>query len=84
MKWLELKKFCESLTKEQLENNVVIWREEECISDIGPVVLEEDYYLDEEEGGGLCIPESEFEWDINVPNVKKVYNEGFPLLMAEY
>ena len=83
MNWKELKIFCDSLTKDQLENAVVIWREDECISDLEPLVLEEDYYLDEEEGDGLCFPESECGGDINSPNLKKVYEKGFPLLMAD-
>ena len=37
--WSELKEFCNSLNEEQLKKKVVLWREDEAISNIGVMEL---------------------------------------------
>lgn len=46
MTWNELKDFCNSLPESFLEKNVIMWRDEECISDISARQLEEDHYIE--------------------------------------
>lgn len=81
MNWRELKDFCNSLNEEQLEKQVIIWREDEAIANISPMVLEEDYYMDPEEDEG-CYPESEASSPIE--SLKKVYEKGDPILTEEF
>lgn len=91
MNWKQLKDFCNSLPESELEKekDVVLWREEEAITDISAEQLDEDHYVEigEEENG--CIPLSEVESQIKnyfteYPNglehFSKVYDKGHPIL----
>ena len=89
MNWKQLKDFCNNLTDEQLNEKVLIWREEEIISAIEVVELEEDYYIDEDYWPEGCAPESECLNIIeinpeNYPNgfldLKKCYKKGHSII----
>lgn len=94
MNWKQLKDFCNGLTEEQLEKKVVIWREDEAISNIETTLLEEDYYIEKESGSPEgCFEESEANYMIennpeDYPNglgdFKKVYDKGHPLLWEKF
>lgn len=91
MTWQEMKYFCDSLDEKQLQSKVLVWREDECISALVPITLEEDnYVLDDADG---CVPESEALYIMNLepqeyPNglsdVKKAYDKGHPILMEDF
>jgi len=80
MNWKKLKEFCNSLDEKQLENEVILWREDEAISDIEPQKLEEDYYISEYDEG--CYPESEATEPIE--DLKKVYDKDTPILIENF
>ena len=80
MNWRELKDFCNSLSEEQLEKKVIIWREEETLTKIHPEILQENYYLCPEEDDG-CYPESAAIQPIE--DLTKVYDKGDPVLIDE-
>lgn len=93
MTWKELKDFCNSLPESELEKNVVLWREEEAITDISASELEEDNYveIDEEENGCFGLSEAEYQIKHNAdefPNglehFKKVYDKGHPILHENF
>ena len=46
MKWLELKEFANSLSEEQLQQNVILCRDEEYISIDGTDKSDEDLYFE--------------------------------------
>ena len=90
MNWKELKEFCNSLPEEKLENKVILWREEEAISDIYAEQLKEDHFnYDDCEG---CVSESDaksmLEDEDAFPNgmddFEKVYDKGDPILCEEF
>ena len=80
MKWSQLKEFCNSLTEDQLEKNVILWREDEAIGDIDAFPLEEDHYTDED--NDRCYPESEAEGPVE--NLQKAYSKGDPILWENF
>jgi len=80
MNWRELKDFCNSLDEEQLEKNVVLWREDEAVTKIYSKNLCEDFYIGEEDEG--CYPESEASDPIE--ELTKVYSQGDPILWEEF
>jgi hypothetical protein len=80
--WKELKEFCNNLTDKQLEKKVILWREDESISDMDPMQLESDHYIDREEGEEYCYPESEAEKPIE--KLEKVYEKGDPILHENF
>lgn len=82
MNWNELKKFCNSLPEDQLEKNVVMWREESAISDIGAEQLQEDHYMDIEEDVDGCYPESEAQYPLE--ELKKVWSKGDAILFENF
>ncbi|MHB8871877.1 MAG: hypothetical protein ACYC5G_05485 [Candidatus Doudnabacteria bacterium] len=85
MKWYDLKTFCNSLSEEQLVENVVLWREEDAISKIGAEILREDYYLDTEEPTEGCFTLSECGYSLEeAPNLKLVYEKGTPILWEDF
>lgn len=93
MNWKELKDFCNNLDDEQLNKKVLIWREEEVISDIEAINLEEDYFIDEDCWDEGCAPESECLQIIemnpeNYPNglsdLKKCYQKGHPIIQENF
>ncbi len=88
MTWNELKDFCNSLPESFLEKNVIMWREEECISDISARQLEQDHYIESGVDEG-CYPEHEAIEKVNAspeeyPNglsdLRKCYDKGHPIL----
>jgi len=84
MNWIELKEFCNSLNEDQLSKKVILWREDEAITDIETLKLEVDHYIDEEEGNGMCFPISEWEGQIDDSALRKVYDKGTPLLVENF
>jgi len=82
MNWSDLKKFCNSLSEQQLENKVIMWREDEAINKIEAETLSENHYADPELGENICFPESEASAPIE--NLEKVYDKGFPILMEDF
>ena len=79
MNWKQMKEFCAPLNEEQLKKKVILWREDEAISKIEPMTLEEDHYIDPEIGAGEgCFPASEATEPIE--DLKKVYDKGDPIL----
>jgi hypothetical protein len=84
MIWKDLKNFCNNLTEEQLEQKVLMWRETEVISDINAMKLCEDYYIEKENPEEGCFPASECQDLPKETKVKKVYNQGTPILMEDF
>lgn len=93
MNWNDLKTFCNQLNETQLTENVILWREDEAITDIDAQQLEEDQYIDKEEMLEGCFPKSEVDDFIknqpeDYPNgldhFKKVYDKGFPVLQENF
>jgi hypothetical protein len=90
MNWKELKEFCNSLNETQLEKKVILWREDEAISNIYAEQLEEDHFNYEDSEG--CVSESDaksmFEDKEEFPNgmddFEKVYDKGDPILHEEF
>jgi len=78
MNWTELKEFCNSLDEAQLKKKVILWREDEAISDIDSMKLEEDHYINPDMHEEGCYPESEALEPID--QLKKVYKKGDPIL----
>ena len=82
MTWQELKDFCNNLPEEVLDKDVVLWREEDSITEIESRELEEDYYMNPEDDL-VCLPESEMPTNLEDDRVK-VYDRGFPILWERY
>jgi len=80
MKWIKLKEFCNSLNDEQLQKKVIVWREDEAISNINAELLLEDQYIGD--GEDECYPESDAREPIE--NLKKVYSKGDPILWEAF
>ena len=91
MNWKELKEFCNLLTEEQLNKNVILWQEDYCISKIETLVLDEDYYKGDNTSEG-CFPLSEAkdiaddpdEFPNGVEDLIKVYDKGHPILREDF
>jgi hypothetical protein len=82
MNWKQMKEFANGLSDEQLEKDVILWREESAISKIDPDILKEDHYFDEKEDEG-CYTLSEAGISIEEAQekgLKKVYDKGDPIL----
>lgn len=77
MKWKELKEFANSLDEKQLEQKVIMWREDEVINEILAFSLSEDHYYDPENPMEGCFPKSDVE---ELDGLKKIYDKGFPIL----
>ena len=72
-----MKRFCNNLSDEQLQTEVVLWRiDEEPIRFFQPIQLEEDHYIGEEDEA--CYPASDATEPLET--LKKVYDAGHPLL----
>jgi len=91
MNWRQLKEFCINLPEQELDKKVILWREDEAITAIEAMQLEEDHYLDPEDEMG-CFPEStakSFIEDVDaypdgMDSFKKVYDKGNPILWEEF
>ena len=90
MNWKELKGFCNGLTEEQLEQKVIMWREDEAVQEIKAMTLEQDHYINKEDYDNGCFEESEMrsqienDEDLTEEDFKKVYDKGFPLLWEDF
>lgn len=91
MNWKEMKDFCDGLTEDQLQKKVILWREEEAVSDIEPMKLEEDYYVDDEADG--CEMESDVlekikenpeDYPEGLEHFRKAYSKGDPILHENF
>lgn len=80
MNWNELKDFCNSLPKEELEKNVILWREDEAITKIEAEQLEEDHYIKRDSPEDGCFPCSECDSLDPSTKIKRVYLKGQPIL----
>lgn len=92
MNWRELKDFANSLSESELEAKVILWREDEAITEIYAEQLEEDYYISDKQDNG-CITESEALSDLkhnpeDYPNgfsdFRLVYKKGTPILHEDF
>ena len=85
MNWNQLKDFCNSLTEEQLQKNVLVWREDKAFSNMEPIVLNYDMYIGLGEEG--CYPLHEVdltEEQAEEEGLTKVYSKGDPILMEDF
>ena len=81
MNWNELKEFCESLDEMQLQKKVILWRENEAISNINAEALEETHYINPH-ADESCYPESEANEPIE--DLEIAYEKGSPILHEEF
>lgn len=93
MNWKSLRDFCNSLPESELDKNVILWREDEAITDITAEQLDQDMYLHigEEEDGcfPLCEAESMIkndpdEYPNEMGDFQKVYDKGHPILHENF
>lgn len=93
MNWRQLKDFCNNLPESELEKNVILWREDEAITDISANQLDEDHYIDERDSDNGCFPLSEAQSQIKsdpkefskgLAGFKKVYDKGSPILYENF
>ena len=92
MNWKQLKEFCNKLPENQLENNVILWRENECVNTINAEELSEDHYIDLEDSDNGCFSFTDAKSFIKdkdaYPNgfndLKIVYKKGHPVLWEEF
>lgn len=86
MNWKELKDFANSLDENQLEQKVILWREDEAITNIGAEQLHDDHYIGEynDDGcytlsdAGLTLKEAKEQ------GLEKVYDKGTPILFDDF
>ena len=80
-----MKEFCDSLGEEQLNEKVIVWREDEAISDLEPTKLEADHYIGKGEHGCYPLDEAGLTLkDAEEQGLKKVYDKGYPILMENF
>lgn len=93
MDWKKLKDFCNSLPESELEKKVILWREEEAITDISASQLDSDMYIEIYNNEDGCFEMFEVEEMIkNYPedypegmdHFKKVYDKGHPILSENF
>lgn len=85
MNWKELKEFVNSLNNKQLEAKVILWREDEAITEIETNILEEDQYIILGEEGCFSLTDGGYtENDIEEKGLIMVYEKGHPLLMEDF
>ena len=84
MIWKELKEFANSLDEKQLEQKVVLWREDEAITAIEPEKLQEDHYINKDEPENGCFPVSEAKCLDPDTKIKKVYDKGHLILWEKF
>lgn len=85
MTWIELKEFCNSLPEDQLKRSVILWREEDAITDIWAEQLLEDHYKGDEDDG--CYPLSDAGLtieDAEEQGLEKVYSVGDAILWEKF
>ena len=85
MNWNELKEFCNSLPKEELEKKVILWRECDAIGDICARTLDEDHYSGDNDEG--CYPLSDAGLtldDVEEKGLEKNYDKGTPILQENF
>jgi len=92
MNWKELKDFCNNLPDSELYKKVMLWREEDAITDVSAFQLEEDQYISEYSEDG-CFSESvanEFikndpeDYPNGILDFEKVYDKGHPVLHENF
>ncbi len=93
MNWKELKEFCSKLSEEQLSKKVILWREDEAITNIDAIQLDEDHYIESEYPEEGCFSMSDAEYklkgnELEYPNgmagFQKVYDKGHPILSEDF
>jgi len=82
MTWKELKDFANSLTDEQLVNNVILWREDDVVNKIDAMKLEEDHYVDWENTENGCFTASEAQ--VPLKDLHLAYKAGHPILNEDF
>lgn len=78
-----MKEFCDSLNQEQLNKEVIVWREGESIPKLDPIILDQDHYYNEEFSDEGCVPETEMPQE-HMAKAEKVYDKGEPILMEDF
>lgn len=84
MTYQELKDFCNSLPESELSKKVILWREDEAITDISAEQLQEDHYIDVDNSEDGCFPASECKHLDPETKIKKVYDKGTPILHENF
>lgn len=80
MTYQELKDFCNNLPEAELNKKVILWRENDAITNIMAEQLTEDHYIDVDNTEDGCFPESELKSFYHDMETKKVYDKGTPIL----
>jgi hypothetical protein len=80
MNWNKLKEFCNSLDEKELNEPVILWRDDEAINFIEAKTLDEDYYIGDGDEG--CYAEIDATKPLS--KLKKVYNKGNAVLFEQY
>ena len=80
MNWNELKDFCNKLSETELKEKVILWREDEAITDIIAEQLQEDHYIKRENPEDGCFPVSECKDLEPETKIKRVHVKGYPVL----
>lgn len=84
MTWRDLKTFVNNLPESELAKKVILWREDEAITSIEAIQLEEDHYINLDDSENGCFPVSECKDLEPDTKVKKVYDKGHPILFEEF
>jgi hypothetical protein len=84
MNWKKLKEFANSLDEKQLENKVILWREDEAITSIECEALPEDHYINKDDPKNGCFPVSEAKHLDPDTKIKKVYDKGHPIFWEQF
>jgi len=84
MNWKQLKDFCNNLPESELEKNVILWQEENVITDIDARQLEQDYYIERENPENGCFGVTERKELEPDTKIKRVYKEGHPILQENF
>lgn len=78
----DLKNFVNGLSDEQLKEPVILWREEEGVTNIEGMVLEKDHYTTE--GETHCFPEDEATEEQKNEGLELEYKKGTPILWEDF
>ncbi len=71
------------LSEDKLNESVILWREEEAVTNIEADRLEDDYYIDKERHEDGCFTLSDVIFD-EEGRLEKVYDKGYPILWENF
>lgn len=90
MTWAQMKSFCEGLNEEQLKAKVIVWQEDEVITDLNAMQLDQDHYINVDRPELGCSPIQDHECQeyhskgIRAEKFRKVYDKGHPVLWQDF